>query len=143
MWVLVIEDDSATADGIALTLRAEGYTVDTTEFGEDGLEFGENYAYDLIVLDLMLPDIDGYEVLERLRARHVDTPVLILSGLSAPSDRVKGLGAGADVYLTKPFDRRELVAHIEAIGRRRRKETEALMRKGRLTMLSETTGVSR
>ena len=131
------------ADSIALTLRAEDYTVDTTGFGEDGIEFGENYAYDLIVLDLMLPDIDGYEVLERLRAQHVDTPVLILSGLSAPDDRVKGLCAGADVYLTKPFDRRELVAHVEAIGRRRRSETEALVRKGRLTMLSETTGVSR
>ncbi len=143
MWILVVEDDSAVADSLALTLRAEGYTVDTTEFGADGLAFGESYAYDLIVLDLMLPDIDGYEVLERLRARHVDTPVLILSGLGDPDHRVKGISAGAEVYLTKPFDRRELVAHVEAIGRRHRERTEALVRKGRLTMLSETTGVTR
>ncbi|MEE8532104.1 MAG: response regulator [Alphaproteobacteria bacterium] len=141
MWILLVEDDMATANSIELMLRAEGFTCDITEFGEEGLVFGENYAYDLIVLDLMLPDIDGLDVLQRLRGREVDTPILILSGLGDSEHKVKGLGLGADDYLTKPFDKAELVAHIRAIARRAKGDPEALIRKGRLTMLSERTGV--
>jgi two-component system cell cycle response regulator CtrA len=141
MWILLVEDDRSTADSIELMLRGEGYVVDKTEFGKDGFEFGQAYDYDLIILDLMLPDIDGYQVLEGLRAHNVATPVMILSGMDAPDDKVKGLGLGADVYLTKPVDRRELIAHIEGIVRRAKGPRETVERKGRLTMLSERTGV--
>ncbi|MFQ5958434.1 MAG: response regulator [Alphaproteobacteria bacterium] len=141
MWILLVEDDATTANSIELMLRSEGFTCDVTEFGEEGFELGENYAYDLIVLDLMLPDVDGLDVLQRLRDKQVDTPVLILSGLSDSEHKVKGLGLGADDYLTKPFDKAELVAHIRAIARRASGDPEALIRKGRLTMLSERTGV--
>ncbi len=81
MRVLLVEDDSATAASIEMMLRAEGFICDTTDLGEDGLEIGKLYDYDIIILDLMLPDIDGYEVLRRLRAARVRTPILILSGL--------------------------------------------------------------
>ena len=82
MRVLLVEDDANTAQSIELILKSEGYIVDTTDLGEDGLEIGKLYDYDIIILDLMLPDIDGYEVLRRLRSSRVNTPILILSGLS-------------------------------------------------------------
>jgi len=99
-------------------LTSAGYVVDVTDLGEDGLEIGKLYDYDIIILDLVLPDIDGYEVLRRFRAARVRTPILILSGLSELDHKIKGLGFGADDYLTKPFDKRELVARIQAIVRR-------------------------
>src|SRR5476649_2835453 len=113
MRVLVVEDDSATAKSIELMLKSEGFVCDTTSLGEDGLEIGKLYEYDLIILDLMLPDMDGYEVLRRLRAAHIKTPILILSGLNEISDKVKGLGFGADDYLTKPFNKNELTARVQ------------------------------
>src|SRR5476649_2707168 len=112
MRVLLVEDDSSIAKLVELTLRAEGFVVDTTDLGEDGLEIGKLYDYDIIVLDLMLPDLDGYEVLRRLRAARVRTPILILSGLAELDHKLKALGFGADDFLTKPFDRRELIARI-------------------------------
>src|ERR1700685_756318 len=112
---LLIEDDSATAASIEMMLRTEGFICDTTDLGEDGLEIGKLYDYDIIILDLMLPDIDGYEVLRRLRAARVRTPILILSGLGELDHKIKGLGFGADDFLTKPFDRRELIARLQAI----------------------------
>lgn len=121
MWILLVEDDTATANSIELMLRAEGFTCDITEFGEEGLVFGENYAYDLIVLDLMLPDIDGLDVLQRLRGREVDTPILILSGLGDSEHKVKGLGLGADDYLTKPFNAKELITRVENLIEIRRR----------------------
>jgi two-component system cell cycle response regulator CtrA len=134
MRVLIVEDDPMTSKSLELTLRAEGMVVDSTGMGEDGLEIGKLYEYDIIVLDLMLPDIDGYEVLRRLRASRVSTPVLILSGLSEPDKKVKGLGFGADDYLTKPFNRAELVARIQAIVRRSKGHAESIIRTGRLTV---------
>jgi len=101
MRVLLVEDDPSVAKSIELMLRGEGFICDTTDLGEDGLEIGKLYDYDIIVLDLMLPDIDGYEVLRRLRAAKVQTPVLILSGLSEPDQKIKGLGFGADDYLNQ------------------------------------------
>src|ERR1041385_2265909 len=118
MRILLIEDDAATAAGIEMMLKTAGFICDITDLGEDGLEIGKLYDYDLIILDLMLPDIDGYEVLRRLRAARVRTPILILSGLAEMDAKLKGLGFGADDFLTKPFDRRELLARIQAIVRR-------------------------
>ena len=118
MRVLLVEDDANTAQSIELILKSEGYIVDTTDLGEDGLEIGKLYDYDIIILDLMLPDIDGYEVLRRLRSSRVNTPILILSGLSELDNKIKGLGFGADDYLTKPFEMSELLARLEALLRR-------------------------
>src|SRR3546814_9610376 len=119
------------AKSIELMLRTEGFIVDTADRGEDGLEIGKIYDYDIIVLDLMLPDIDGYEVLRRLRDARVVTPILILSGLNELDNKVKGLGFGADDYLTKPFDRRELIARIQAIIRRSKGHAQSSIRTDR------------
>src|SRR5471032_2824435 len=132
MRVLLVEDDSATAASIELMLRSESFICDTTDLGEDGLEIGKLYDYDIIILDLMLPDIDGYEVLRRLRAARVRTPILILSGLGDIDHKIKGLGFGADDFLTKPFDRRELIARIQAIVRRSKGHSQSVIRTGRL-----------
>jgi two-component system, cell cycle response regulator CtrA len=132
MRVLLIEDDSSTARNIELMLKSEGYICDTTDLGEDGLEIGKLYDYDIIILDLMLPDIDGYEVLRRLRAARVSTPILILSGLGELDNKLKGLGFGADDYLTKPFDKRELIARVQAIVRRSKGHSDSVIKTGRL-----------
>src|SRR5260221_587116 len=129
---LLVEDDSATAASIELMLRSGGFFFDTTDLCEDGLEIGKLYDYDIIILDLMLPDIDGYEVLRRLRAARVRTPILILSGLGELDHKIKGLGFGADDFLTKPFDRRELIARIQAIVRRAKGHSESVIRTGKL-----------
>src|SRR5471032_171547 len=132
MRVLIVEDDSSTAKSIELILKSENFIVDHTDLGEDGLEIGKLYDYDIILLDLMLPDIDGYEVLRRLRAARVRTPILIVSGLGGMDNKIKGLGFGADDYITKPFDRRELIARIQAIVRRSKGHSESLIRTGKL-----------
>ncbi len=141
MRVLLVEDDSSTAKSIELMLHSEGFIVDTTDLGEDGLEIGKLYDYDIILLDLMLPDIDGYEVLRRLRAARVNTPILILSGLSELDHKIKGLGFGADDYLTKPFDKRELIARIQAIVRRSKGHSDSVIKTGRLTVNLDTRTV--
>jgi two-component system, cell cycle response regulator CtrA len=134
MRVLLVEDDTTTAKSIELMLKSEGFVVDTTNLGEDGLEIGKLYDYDIVILDLMLPDMDGYEVLRRLRAARVGTPVLILSGLAEPDNKIKGLGYGADDYLTKPFDKGELVARVNAIVRRSKGHSESVIRTGKLVV---------
>jgi two-component system cell cycle response regulator CtrA len=141
MRVLLVEDDSATAKSIELMLKSEGFVVDCTDLGEDGLEIGKLYDYDIMLLDLMLPDIDGYEVLRRLRAARINTPVLILSGLAEPDKKIKGLGFGADDYLTKPFDKGELIARIHAIVRRSKGHSESVIRTGRLIVNLDTRTV--
>ena len=141
MRVLLVEDDTALAKSVELMLASEGFVCDTTDLGEDGLEIGKLYDYDIIVLDLMLPDIDGYEVLRRFRAAKVVTPILILSGLSEPDNKVKGLGFGADDYLTKPFDRAELVARIQAIVRRSKGHSDSVIRTGKLTVNLDSRSV--
>ena len=130
MRVLLIEDDQSTAKSIELMLKSEGYVVDMTDMGEDGLEIGKLYEYDIIILDLMLPDLDGYEVLKRLRAAKIETPILILSGLSELDSKLKGLGFGADDYLTKPFDKRELMARLHAIVRRSKGHAQSIITTG-------------
>jgi two-component system cell cycle response regulator CtrA len=134
MRVLLIEDDSATAKSVEMMLKTEGYVCDCTDLGEDGFEIGKLYDYDLIVLDLILPDIDGYDVLRRLRAAKVQTPILILSGLSEPDQKVKGLDIGADDYLTKPFDKGELIARIQAIVRRSKGHPEPIIETGQISI---------
>jgi two-component system cell cycle response regulator CtrA len=138
MRILLVEDDTATAKSIEMMLRSESYVCDTTDLGEDGLEIGKLYDYDIILLDLMLPDIDGYEVLRRLRAAQVRTPILILSGLAELDAKIKGLGFGADDYLTKPFDKRELIARIQAIVRRSKGHSDSVIRTGKLTVNLDT-----
>jgi two-component system cell cycle response regulator CtrA len=134
MRILLVEDDATTSAIIELVLRKEDFIVDTTDLGEDGLEIGKLYDYDIIILDLMLPDIDGYEVLRRLRAARVRTPVLILSGQIELDDKIKGLGFGADDFMTKPFDMRELTARIRAIVRRSLGHPVSVICTGRLVV---------
>lgn len=119
MRVLLIEDDSALAKSVELALRREGMQVDVTDLGEDGLEIGKLYDYDLIILDLMLPDGSGLDLLRSLRAAESPTPVLVLTARFDVDDRVSALDTGADDYLTKPFDLRELEARARALIRRK------------------------
>jgi two-component system, cell cycle response regulator CtrA len=118
MRVLLIEDDSATARSIELMLRSEGFNIYVTDIGAEGADLGKLYDYEIIILDLNLPDMSGYEVLRTLRVAKIKTPVLVLSGLAGIEDKVKSLGLGADDYMTKPFAKDELVARIHAIVRR-------------------------
>jgi two-component system cell cycle response regulator CtrA len=141
MRVLLIEDDTAMAKGIELMLGAEGFNVYSTDLGEEGLDLGKLYDYDIIVLDLNLPDMHGYEVLKKLRLSKVDTPILILSGMAQPDDKVRGLGFGADDYLTKPFNKEELIARIHAIVRRSKGHAQSIIRTGRLTVNLDTRSV--
>lgn len=138
MKVLLVEDDSSVARSIELMLQSEGHVVHSTDLGEDGLEIGKIYDYDIIILDLMLPDIDGYEVLRRLRASRVSTPILILSGLNEMDSKIKGLGFGADDYLTKPFDKRELLARMQAVVRRSKGHPDNVIKTGKLHVNLDT-----
>src|SRR5436309_15821229 len=118
MRVSLIEDDSATPQAIELILKSESFNVYTTDLGEEGIDLGKIYDYDIILLDLTLPDMSGFDVLRKLRVSKVKSPILILSGLAGIEDKVRGLGFGADDYMTKPFHKDELVARIHAIVRR-------------------------
>src|SRR5438094_4829773 len=132
MRVLLIEDDSATAQSIELMLKSESFNVYTTDLGEEGVDLGKLYDYDIILLDLNLPDMSGYEVLRCLRVAKIKTPVLILSGMSSIEDKVKGLGFGADDYLSKPFHKDELIARIHAIVRRSKGHAQSVIEMGDL-----------
>jgi len=134
MRVLLVEDDPAMAKSLELMLKSASMVVDKTDLGEDGLEIGKLYDYDIIILDLMLPDMDGLEVLRRLRDSRVKTPVLILSGQTQSEMKVKGLGSGADDYLTKPFNKEELMARIQAIVRRSQGHSQSIITTGKLAV---------
>jgi len=138
MRVLVIEDDSATAQSIELMLKSESINVYTTDLGEEAIDLGKLYDYDIILLDLNLPDMSGFEVLRSLRVSRVKTPTLILSGLAGIEDKVKGLGFGADDYMTKPFHKDELVARIHAVVRRSKGHAQSVIQTGDLVVNLDT-----
>jgi len=141
MRVLLIEDDASTAKSIELMLTSEQFNVYTTDLGEEGLDLGKLYDYDIIVLDLNLPDMHGYDVLKKLRLSKVGTPILVLSGLSEIEDKVRALGFGADDYLTKPFYKEELIARIHAVVRRSKGHSQSIIKTGRLAVNLDTKTV--
>src|SRR3954462_9839810 len=145
MRVLLIEDEPTTAKSIELMLGSEGFNVYTTDLGEEGLDLGKLYDYDIILLDLNLPDMHGYDVLKKLRLAKVGTPVLILSGISEMDSKVRALGFGADDYVTKPFPRDALVprlpalldapvARIHAVVRRSKGHSQSVIKTGKLAV---------
>jgi heavy metal response regulator len=126
MRILVVEDEKRIADFLGRGLQGAGYAVDVAQDGATALQFTHDTDYDLVILDLMLPDMDGLTVLERIRSRRAGPPVLILSARGAVDDRVKGLETGADDYLTKPFAFVELLARVRALLRRGQPAPEKL-----------------
>lgn len=134
MRVLLIEDDPTVSKSVELMLQSTNIVCDVTNLGEEGIEISKLYDYDIIILDLMLPDMDGFDVIKRLRNAAVKTPILILSGLTETDDKIKGFGIGADDYLTKPFNKNELIARINAIVRRARGHADATIKIGRLVI---------
>ena len=134
MRVLLIEDDSSIAQSIELILKSESFNVYTTDLGEEGVDLGRLYDYDIILLDLNLPDMSGFEVLRSLRISKVRTPILILSGLASIEHKVRGLGFGADDYMTKPFHKTELIARVHAIVRRSQGHAQSVVQTGDLSV---------
>ena len=141
MRVLLIEDDRDIAQCIELMLKLENFNIYTTDLGEEGIDLGKLYDYDIILLDLNLPDMSGFEVLRSLRVSKVKTPILILSGLAGIEDKVSGLGFGADDYMTKPFHKDELVARIHAIVRRSKGHAQSVVITGDLCVNLDTKTV--
>jgi two-component system cell cycle response regulator CtrA len=141
MRVLLIEDDSAVAQSIELMLKVDSFNVYTTDLGDEGIDLGKIYDYDIILLDLNLPDMSGFEVLRSLRVSRVKTPILILTGLAGIEDKVRGFGFGADDYMTKPFHKDELVARIHAIVRRSKGHAQSVIHTGDLIVNLDTKTV--
>ncbi len=134
MRVLMVEDDPATSKSIEMMLTNADLNVYSTDLGEEGIDLAKLYDYDLILLDLNLPDMNGHDVLRQLRLSRVDTPILILSGMDDTESKIKGFGFGADDYLTKPFHREELVARIHAIIRRSKGHAQSIIRTGKISV---------
>jgi two-component system cell cycle response regulator CtrA len=141
MRVLLIEDDRITAQAIERMLKSQRFNVYTTDLGEEGVDLGKLYDYDIILLDLNLPDMSGFDVLRSLRACKVKTPILILTALAGLDDKIKGLSYGADDYVTKPFHRDELVARIQAIVRRSKGHAQCVIQTDDLTVNLDTKSV--
>jgi two-component system cell cycle response regulator CtrA len=141
MRVLLVEDDLTSARSVTMMLRAAGAVVDHSETGEEALELLRHYEYDVVLLALVLPDIDGYEVVRRMRITRNDTPVLVLSNQDRPQDKVKSLGMGADDFITKPFDKAELLARMQAVVRRSKGYSQPLLRVGPLELNLDTREV--
>ena len=141
MRVLLVDDDAAIARSIELMLKIEEINVYRTDLGEEGVDLGKIYDYDIILLDLNLPDMSGYEVLRSLRSAKVVTPVLILSGLASIEEKIRGLGLGADDYLSKPFHKDELIARIHALVRRSKGHAQSVIAAGDLIVNLEARNV--
>ena len=134
MRILLVEDDPTTSRSIELMLTHANLNVYCTDMGEDGVDLAKLYDYDLILLDLNLPDMSGHDVLRQIRQARVETPILILSGADDTENKLKGFGFGADDYLTKPFHREELVARIHAIIRRSKGHAQSIIRTGSIAV---------
>lgn len=134
MRVLLVEDDPTTSKSIEMMLTHANLNVYATDLGEEGIDLAKLYDYDIILLDLNLPDMNGHEVLRQLRLARVDTPILILSGADDTDNKIKGFGSGADDYLTKPFHREELVARIHAIVRRSKGHAQSIIHTGKIAV---------
>ena len=141
MRVLVVEDDPFSQKLIRTALDRDGVVSEVTAYGEDAIELAKLYDFDLILLDLTLPDIDGYDVVRRMRGSKVRTPILILSARLEIEDKVRGLSCGADDYVTKPFYPEELTARIHAVVRRSKGHSESVIRTGNLTVNFDTRTV--
>ena len=140
MRALVVEDDPVSAKLIDAALKSEGIISEPAETGEDAIDLAKHYDFDIVVLDIRLPDMEGFEVVRRLRAAKIRTPVLILSGMNE-TDKVRGLATGADDYLTKPFHKSELIARIHAIVRRSKGHSESVIKTGKLVVNLDTRSV--
>ena len=127
MRILLVEDDPTTSKSIELMLQNANLNVYATDLGEEGIDLAKLYDYDLILLDLNLPDMTGHDVLRQLRLAKVETPILILSGADDTESKLKGFGFGADDYMTKPFHRQELIARIHAIVRRSKGHAQSVI----------------
>ena len=127
MNILIVEDEKLLADSIGALLAQKGFSVEVVYDGEAGIQYAELGIYDLLVLDVMMPKLDGYAVARRVRAQHLGTPILMLTAKSELEDRILGLDSGADYYLTKPFDSRELLACINALLRRQGTQVDELV----------------
>ncbi len=134
MRILLVEDDPMTSKSIEMMLASANLNVYATDLGEEGIDLAKLYDYDLILLDINLPDMNGHEVLRQLRLAKIDTPILILSGMDDTENKIKGFGFGADDYMTKPFHREELVARIHAIVRRSKGHAQSLITTGNVVV---------
>ncbi|TRW96263.1 response regulator transcription factor [Paracoccus sp. M683] len=141
MRILLVEDEPSTARAIELMLTAANYNVFLTDMGEEGVDLAKLYDYDLILLDLDLPDMNGMEVLRHIRLSRIDTPILILTGSDDTESKLRGFGFGADDYMTKPFVREELVARIQAIIRRSKGHSQAVIQTGDLVVNLDSRSV--
>ena len=139
MKALLIEDNKTVSEMVRVMLEGDGFAVDTVALGEHGVATARTEDHDVIVLDLMLPDIDGFEVLRRLRAAHVGTPVLVLSGLQETENKIKSLQSGADDYMTKPFNRNEFLARMRALTRRGKSLARPNFESGRPAVTLDTS----
>ena len=126
MKILIVEDEALLAEGLRTLLELRGFEVEVVTDGENGAEYAETGVYDLLILDVMMPGLDGYSLARRVRAKRVATPILMLTAKGGVRDRIEGLNAGADYYLTKPFDNRELLACINALLRRQGAQVDVL-----------------
>jgi len=134
MRALVVEHEVAAARDLSSLLKSAGGVVDQVDSGEEALELARHYDYDIVLVELLLPDIEGYEVVRRMRGARIETPVIILSGLSRPQAKVKAFALGADDFITKPFDCAELLARIQAVIRRSKGFSQAALQVGPLTL---------
>jgi two-component system cell cycle response regulator CtrA len=134
MNILIVEDDATTARSLSLLLQSEGFQTFTADLGEEGVDLGKIYDYDLILLDLNLPDMSGIDVLRQLRVGKINTPVMILSGASEIDTKVKTFSVGADDYMTKPFHKDELVARVHAVVRRSKGHAQSVIKTGDITV---------
>jgi DNA-binding response OmpR family regulator len=143
MKLLLADDEKQLTDALFVILKQNNYAVDVVHNGEDAFDYAQTGVYDLIILDVMMPKMDGFTVLKKLRTRNINTPVLVLSAKSEVDDKVNGLNLGADDYLTKPFEKNEFLARIKALLRRKEKFTGDILSFGDLVLSRDTLELSR